>query len=71
VVIAQTGLGGVDIAIPDGTAAWLDLHTGYGQLRNMLDTAEPAGPDDDRVDVRARSGYGDITIRRCYPSTQR
>jgi hypothetical protein len=66
-VVAETGIGAVEIAIPDGTAAWLDLHTGYGQLHNTLDAAEPPQPGADTVEVCARTGYGDITIRRCYP----
>jgi hypothetical protein len=69
-VIAQTGYGAVEIAVPGGTAAWLDLHTGYGQLRNMLESSGPPGPGDRRVDIQARSGYGDITIRRSYPDAQ-
>ncbi len=67
-VVAETGLGGVEIAIPEGTAAWLDLHTGYGQLHNALDAAEPPPPAADTVQVRARTGYGDIAIRRRNPS---
>ena len=69
-VIAQTGYGSVEIGIPDGTAAWLDLNTGYGQLRNSLEAGGPPGPDDRRVEVHARSGYGDITIRRTYPEAR-
>ena len=47
-----------------GTAAWLDLNTGFGRVRNVLDAA--AGPDDtdETVEVRARTSYGDIIIRR-------
>jgi len=65
-VVAETRLGEVEIGIPDGTAAWLDLNTNFGELRNTLDTGEPPGPGDDSVEVRARTGYGDITIRRRY-----
>ncbi len=64
-VVAETGLGAVEVAIPDGTATWLDLHTGYGRLQNNLDAAEPPKRGADTVEVRARTGYGDITIRRC------
>ncbi len=64
-VVAATGFGGVEIAIPEGTAAWLDLHTGYGQLHNSLDAAQAPQPGADTVEVRARTGYGDVTIRRC------
>jgi hypothetical protein len=66
-VVAETGLGTVEIAIPTGTAAWLDLRTGYGQLHNHLDAAQPPRPDADTVQIRARTGYGDITIRRAAP----
>jgi hypothetical protein len=66
-VIAQTGHGSIEIGVPDGTAAWLDLGTGYGQLRNALDVGGPPGPDDPRVEVQAQSGYGDITVHRSYP----
>lgn len=66
-VVAETGLGTVTIGIPDGTAAWLDLRTGFGRLSNSLDAAGPPEPGEDAVEVRARSGYGDITVRRRYP----
>jgi hypothetical protein len=65
-VTAQTGHGSVEIGVPDGTAAWLDLNTGYGQLRNTLEAGGPPGPDDPSVEIHARSGYGDVTIRRSY-----
>lgn len=63
-VAAATGRGSVDVAVADGVAAWLDLSTGYGQVHNQLDRAEAPEPGDEVVEVRARSGYGDITIRR-------
>ena len=66
-VSAETGFGQVEIAVPDGTAAWLDLSTGYGRLHNELNAVGPPTPDDDTVEVRARSGYGDITIRHADP----
>lgn len=66
-VVAQTGHGSVEIGVPGGTAAWLDLNTGYGQLRNTLEAGGPPGPDDPSVEIQARSGYGDITIRRSGP----
>lgn len=65
-VVAETGVGEVEIGIPDGTAAWLDLNTNFGQLRNELDTGHAPREGEDSVEVRARTGYGDITIRRSY-----
>lgn len=69
-VTAETQFGAVEIGIAEGVAAWLDLHTGYGQLRNTLEATGAPGPDDDRVEVRARSGYGDITIRRSHAAAR-
>jgi hypothetical protein len=63
-VVAQTGLGKVEIGIRDGAAAWLDLNTRYGTVRNDLDAAEHPGPGEDAVEVRARTAFGDITIHR-------
>lgn len=59
-----TAAGDLDIGIADGTAAWLEVNTGHGYVRNLLDTA--AGPDgsSETVEVRGRTSYGDITIRR-------
>jgi hypothetical protein len=64
---ARTGFGQIEIGIRDGTAAFLDLGTGYGQVRNDLDRSGPPGPGETTVEVRANSGYGDITINRAYP----
>jgi DUF4097 and DUF4098 domain-containing protein YvlB len=67
-VVAESGYGAVEIGVRDGMAAWLDLHTGYGRLQNMLEAAGAPGPDDSRIEIRARTGCGDITIRRSYPA---
>jgi DUF4097 and DUF4098 domain-containing protein YvlB len=66
-VVAETGFGEVEIGIPDGVAAWLDLVTGFGQLQNMLEETAAPGQDDVSIEVRVRTGYGDITIRRAAP----
>jgi Toastrack DUF4097 len=63
-VVAETSYGAVGIAIADGTATWLDLQTQYGQLHNDLAAGEPPEPGDDRLEVRARTSYGDITINK-------
>jgi DUF4097 and DUF4098 domain-containing protein YvlB len=65
-VVAETGLGGIEIGVPEGTAAWLDLVTRYGHVHNALDAGEPPQPDEATVEVRARTACGDITIRRCH-----
>jgi putative adhesin len=63
-VLAQTAFGKVEVGIRDGVAAWLDLNTRYGNVRNDLDTADRPGAGEDAVEVRARTAFGDITIHR-------
>ena len=63
-VLAQTACGKVDIGIRDGVAAWLDLDTRFGTVQTELDAAERPAAGEDAVEVRARSSFGDITIRR-------
>ena len=63
-VLAQTGFGKVEIGIRDGVAAWLDLNTRFGNVRNDLDAAERPESGEDAVEVRARTSFGDITINR-------
>jgi hypothetical protein len=67
-VVAQTALGRIDIGIHDGVAAWLDLDTKFGKVNNDLDATGQPAPGEGAVEVRARSAFGDITIRRCVMS---
>lgn len=67
-IAAQTGFGKVSIGVLDGVAAWLDLDTGYGSVVNELDDADRPAPGEDTVEVRARSGFGDVTVRRAAAS---
>jgi hypothetical protein len=63
-VVVGTASGNLDIGIAQGTAAWLEVNTSFGHVRNQLDDA--TGPDEARetVEVRGRTSYGDITIHR-------
>ncbi|GHE83143.1 hypothetical protein GCM10018785_58890 [Streptomyces longispororuber] len=63
-VVLETGTGRIDVGVSDGTAAWLDVQTTYGTVRQSLGPAK--GPDDsgETVEVRARTSYGDIVIHR-------
>jgi DUF4097 and DUF4098 domain-containing protein YvlB len=63
-VLAQTGTGDLQVGIGDGVAAWLDLDTHFGHVDSDLDAAGPPSEGEDSVEVRARSSFGDITIRR-------
>ena len=61
---AKTASGDVEIGIRAGTAARLDLYTQFGTVHNQMDTAGGPGPSDQTAEVRARTGHGDIVIRR-------
>jgi hypothetical protein len=63
-LVAETASGHIEVGIAGGAAAWLDLHTSYGNVHNGLDATEGPGSADEHVEVRARTGFGDITIRR-------
>ena len=66
-VRAQTACGKVDIGVLDGVAAWLDLYTHCGNVQNDLNATERSEPGEATVEVRARSSFGDITVRRSSP----
>jgi hypothetical protein len=63
-IVAATARGNVEVGIREGIAAWLDLNTAFGRVLNDLDAAQPPAPEEDAVEVRARTAYGDIIIRR-------
>ena len=68
------GTGGLarqaDVGIADGTAAWLDLATGHGAVNNALEASGPPVAGEETVEVRVRTGLGDITIRRAASSAE-
>lgn len=63
-IVAETGFGKVDIGVGDGVAAWLELKTSFGNVRNELEATDGPASGEDAVEVRARTGYGDITVHR-------
>jgi hypothetical protein len=60
----KTGYGQIEIGIRAGTAARLDAHTGFGQVVSSMRPADSPGPDEETAEVRARTSFGDIVIRR-------
>ncbi|NUP10692.1 MAG: DUF4097 family beta strand repeat protein [Polyangiaceae bacterium] len=64
-VVAETAFGRVDIGVVNGVPAWLELHTGCGKVRNELQAAAAPDASEEAVEIRARTGCGDIAIRRC------
>jgi hypothetical protein len=64
VIVAQTASGRVEIGVHDGVAAYLDLDTKFGAVRNDLDDAGRPEPDARTVEVHARTSFGDVVVRR-------
>ncbi|MET9903263.1 DUF4097 family beta strand repeat-containing protein [Streptomyces sp. NPDC006446] len=60
----ETSYGAIEVGVREGTAAWLDVSSGSGQVRNTLNASETPEQSEDTVQVRARTRYGNIDIRR-------
>ena len=63
-VVAKTAYGRIDVGVRDGVAAWLDLNTSFGKVQSDLDAAERPAPGEDVVELKARTAFGDVTVRR-------
>jgi len=62
--VAQTAAGRIEVGVLDGIAAWLDLHTKFGNVHNGLDDAERPEAGTGTVEVHASTSFGDIEIHR-------
>ncbi len=60
----ESGYGQVTIGVRPGIAAWLDLSSTDGHVRNQLDNDRAPDVSEQTVAVRARTQYGDITVQR-------
>ena len=65
-VSATSKNGSVEVGVREGSAAWLELNTDVGRVYNELasSNAPEAGDPADKVEVRASTKLGDVTIRR-------
>jgi putative adhesin len=63
-VVLGTAFGDLEVGIAAGTAARLEVTTGHGHMHNLMDTATGPEEADETVEIRGRTSYGDITIRR-------
>jgi Putative adhesin len=63
-IVLETAYGGLEVGVHEGSAAWLDVGTQYGSVRSSLEPTDGPGPDEETVDVRARTSFGDIVIHR-------
>ena len=60
----ESGFGQVTIGVRPGVAAWLDLSSKSGHVRNELDGDGAPDASEQTVEVRARTQHGNINIQR-------
>ncbi|MFF7729648.1 DUF4097 domain-containing protein [Streptomyces sp. NPDC008001] len=60
----ETSYGAIEVGIREGSAAWLDVSSGSGQVRNGLTASESPEEAEDAVKVRARTRFGNIDVLR-------
>ncbi|MCB5179771.1 DUF4097 family beta strand repeat-containing protein [Streptomyces antimicrobicus] len=64
VVQLQAAAGDLEIGIRRSSAAWLDVNSKLGTVRNALGAADGPGGAEETVEIHARTSIGDIVIRR-------
>jgi DUF4097 and DUF4098 domain-containing protein YvlB len=63
-VTLRTSCGRVEVGIPEGTAALLDLRTSFGSVVNELETVAQPSAAERTLEVHAQTSAGDIVVRR-------
>jgi hypothetical protein len=59
-----SGSGALEIGLPSGVAAKLDVHTGSGQVRSELPIEDAPREAKSKITVKARTGSGDVRLFR-------
>lgn len=60
----ETASGALEVGVRAGTAAWVDARSRFGRVTNTLERTDGPGDSDDSIEVRARTSFGAITLRR-------
>ena len=60
----MNGSGDIEVGISDGTAAYLDVKSERGSVRNSVASQETPDASDAQLTVHARTRHGDIIIQR-------
>jgi DUF4097 and DUF4098 domain-containing protein YvlB len=63
-VVLDTAVGEIEVGIREGSAAWLELSSLTGAVRNSLAASDGPSGTAETVQIKARSYTGDIVIRR-------
>ena len=59
-----TSYGSIDVGVPEGTAAFLDIASEHGAVRNQLTPTDGPVDDEATAEIHASTGYGDVVVRR-------
>ncbi|MGW5737482.1 MULTISPECIES: DUF4097 family beta strand repeat-containing protein [Streptomyces] len=59
----ETNYGAIEVGIRRGTAAWLDVSSEKGQVRNTLTASDVPEETEDTVKIHARTKHGNIELR--------
>ena len=65
--VLESAVGQLEVGIPEGVAAWLDVGSKFGSVRNELDATDGPGTATSTVEVRAHTSVGQVVIRRVHP----
>ncbi|CAL9519803.1 DUF4097 family beta strand repeat-containing protein [Streptomyces sp. enrichment culture] len=60
----ETSYGAIEVGVRAGTAAWLDVQSSGGLVRNTLTASGSPAETEETVKVHARTRYGNIDVRR-------
>ncbi|QAY63800.1 hypothetical protein ET495_11745 [Xylanimonas allomyrinae] len=63
-VTLTSSYGTIEIGVPAGVAAWLDVSSEHGSVHHQLTPADGPADGDATATVRASTGYGDVIVRR-------
>ncbi|WP_439377943.1 DUF4097 family beta strand repeat-containing protein [Amycolatopsis lexingtonensis] len=63
-VVLETAVGEIEVGVREGSAAWLELNSLTGSVRNTLTPSDGPGGTTETVEVKAHTYTGDIVIRR-------
>jgi DUF4097 and DUF4098 domain-containing protein YvlB len=66
-LLVEASSGDLDVGVREGTAAWLEVTSLSGTVRNQLTESDGPGHSEETVEVRARTVSGDVTVRRARP----
>ncbi|WP_435737910.1 DUF4097 family beta strand repeat-containing protein [Cellulosimicrobium sp. PMB13] len=63
-VTLTSSFGSIEVGVPAGTAAYLDVSSENGSVRNLLTPTEGPVDDEATAEIHASTGYGDVVVRR-------